>query len=139
MSRLIKKNLERGYGPHLMLDLNACDPRMLDDLDLCFKFLDSVPKKLKMTKITSPYVFRYPGLVPDEQGITGVVVIAESHVSLHTYPIKHYAFIDIFSCKPFDIEMAQNFCVEYFSSQSVKQHLVVRGESFPKGIAKKNI
>lgn len=126
-----KNKSERGYGPHLMLDLNDCDPRILDDLDLCFKFLDAVPEKLSMTKITSPYVFRYAGLVPEEQGITGVVVIAESHVSLHTYPIKHYAFVDIFSCKPFEVEMAKQFCAEYFSSKTNTDHLVVRGKDFP--------
>lgn len=119
-----------GYGPHLMLDLNECDPRILDDLDLCFKFLDALPEKLAMNKITSPYVFRYKGRVPEEQGITGVVVIAESHISIHTYPMKHFVFIDMFSCKPFDVEMARQYCIDYFNSKSVKHHLVTRGAEF---------
>jgi S-adenosylmethionine decarboxylase len=115
-----------------MLDLAECDSRMLDDLDLCFSLLDGLPEKLAMTKNTAPHVFRYKGLVPEEQGITGVVVIAESHISVHTYPIKKYAFIDIFSCKPFDFEMATAHCVDFFKSERPKSHLVARGELFSK-------
>ena len=95
-------SLQKGFGPHVMLDLNQCNQDHLSSVDRCFKLLDDLPNKIGMTKITMPHVFPYEGLVPEDKGITGVVIIAESHLSIHTFPLKSYAFIDIFSCKPFN-------------------------------------
>jgi len=120
-----------GYGPHLMLDLNDCNPEILNDLETCFKLLSELPLQIKMTKITQPYVFRYNADDPEESGITGVVIIAESHISLHTYPKKKFVFVDLFSCKPFDTEMAKNYVVNFFQSKSVKSFIRERGEDFP--------
>ena len=120
-----------GYGPHLMLDLNDCDSAILDDLEACFRLLNELPEKIGMTKITQPYVFRYIGPVPEDEGITGVTIIAESHISLHTYPKKNFVFVDIFSCKPFDVERARDHVVQFFHSKSPAIHIQERGAAFP--------
>lgn len=119
-----------GFGPHLMLDLNGCDVARLDDLDLCFKVLNELPDRIGMTKITQPHVFRYSGLVPEDEGITGVVIIAESHISLHTFPRKNYAFLDVFSCKPFDIDLGRDYLIEAFASRDPEVFVVERGAKF---------
>jgi len=124
----------KGYGPHLMLDLNNCDPEILNDLDACYQILNDIPEKIGMTKITRPYVFRYEGSYENDDGITGVVIIAESHISLHTYPKKNFVFVDLFSCKPFDVEGAKNYIIDYFKSKSPKVYLQIRGEEFPDAV-----
>lgn len=121
-----------GYGPHLMLDLGECSPAVLDDLDACFNLLNELPEKIGMTKITQPYVFRYKGQVPENDGITGVTIIAESHISLHTYPKKNFVFVDLFSCKPFDVEGARDYIVQFFQSKSPSVYTYERGVHFPK-------
>jgi len=123
-----------GYGPHLMLDLNECNASILDDLDACFRLLSELPEKIGMTKITQPYVFRYSGLIPEDGGITGVTIIAESHISLHTYPRKNFVFVDLFSCKPFDVERAKDYIVQFFESKSPVIHIQERGVAFPAAI-----
>jgi len=123
-----------GYGPHLMLDLGNCDLRVLDDLDACFTLLNELPEQIGMTKITLPYVFRYKGMIPEDEGITGVTVIAESHISLHTYPQKGFAFADLFSCKPFDVERAKDYIIQFFRSKSPAVHVQHRGAAFPQAI-----
>jgi S-adenosylmethionine decarboxylase len=123
-----------GYGPHLMLDLNDCDSAILDDLEACFRLLNELPEKIGMTKITQPYVFRYSGLVSEDEGITGVTIIAESHISLHTYPQKNFVFVDIFSCKPFDVEGARDYVVQFFQSKSPSVHVQERGAAFPSAV-----
>jgi S-adenosylmethionine decarboxylase len=120
-----------GYGPHLMLDLNGCNQKTLDDLEACFKLLSELPGMVGMTAITQPYVFRYDSVVPDDAGITGVVIIAESHISLHTYPKKHFAFVDLFSCKPFDVEKAKSHIIRFFESTSPMTYVQERGRDFP--------
>jgi S-adenosylmethionine decarboxylase len=123
-----------GYGPHLMLDLDDCNTTILDDLDACFKLLNELPEKIGMTKITQPYVFRYSGMVPEDEGITGVTIIAESHISLHTYPRKSFVFVDLFSCKPFDVEKAMDYIVQFFQSKSPSVHVQNRGTAFPRAV-----
>jgi len=123
------------FGPHLILDLNDCNPDRLDDLDLCFKVLDELPDEIGMTKITQPHVFRYRGLVPEDEGITGVVIIAESHISLHTFPRKNYAFVDVFSCKSFDVERAKRYIIAAFESEDPETFVTERGAKFPRYIS----
>jgi S-adenosylmethionine decarboxylase len=123
-----------GYGPHLMLDLNDCNVATLDDLDSCYALLKDLPAMVGMTAITQPYVFRYEGPIPEDEGITGVVIIAESHISLHTYPKKQFAFVDVFSCKPFDVQTATDHIVRFFESKSPVVLIQERGIQFPSSI-----
>ncbi len=120
------------FGPHLTLDLNECSPEKLSNFDLVFDVLNTLPEKIGMTKITQPYVFKYAGLVPEDKGVTGFVVIAESHISIHTFQEKNYAFIDLFSCKPFDTERAQDYLIEAFESKQPTVNVLMRGADFPR-------
>lgn len=124
-----------GFGPHIVLDLNECDPDRLGDLNLIFDLLNSIPDKIGMHKITQPYVFPYAGLVPEDRGITGMVIIAESHLAIHTFQDKAYCFCDIFSCKPFDYEEAKNLLIEAFGSKKPSVQVMFRGEDFPRSPA----
>ncbi len=124
--------MNNAFGPHLTLDLSDCNQRKLSDLEFIFKLLNELPDKIGMTKITQPYVFQYSGLVPEDKGITGFVIIAESHISIHTFQEKDYVFIDIFSCKHFDYEYAKHYLIKAFESKNPKCQVVMRGEDFPR-------
>ena len=123
-----------GFGPHMMLDCYGCPQEKLSDLDLIYATLDSLPAKIGMTKIMQPHVFRYSGKVPEDWGVSGVVLIAESHISIHTFPEKEHAFIDIFSCKDFDTDFARRLLLETFGATSHEVVLVNRGLEFPKSV-----
>ena len=89
---------------HLVIDAFVEDASKIGQVGPIFDLLDSLPEQIEMTKITQPYVFRYSGVVPEDWGVTGMVIIAESHISIHTFP-EHLRFhMDVFSCKPFDYE-----------------------------------
>jgi len=120
------------FGPHLTFDLEDCPHDRLSNLDIHFKFLNELPELLGMTKITQPYVFPYLGLVPEDKGITGVVIIAESHCSIHSFEMKGHSFIDIFSCKPFDLDIVEPFIQELFQPAKLTKNLVQRGINFPR-------
>lgn len=124
-----------GFGPHLTLDLNNANYDKLIGLDYIREYLNILPDKINMTKIMEPYVMVYDSPnKPEDFGISGFVIIAESHISIHTFPAKHYAFIDIFSCKDFDINEAINFTKKYFDTENIEIQYFSRGTEFPRDL-----
>jgi S-adenosylmethionine decarboxylase len=120
------------FGPHLIVEAYGCPKDSISDLTKVSDFLDALPTQLDMTKIMPPYVFKYSGAVPDDWGVSGVVLIAESHISVHTFPDKGFVTLDIFSCREFDVESAiENFC-GYFKPERIEQQLIMRGREFPR-------
>ena len=122
------------YGPHLMVDILAADPGALGDLTRVSAFLGSLPDSIGMHRLTPPIAFPYhPGGDPldPEAGITGIVVIAESHLSLHTYPHQGKAYFDAFSCRPFDPRRVLDLLIREFLVTDHRHYLVRRGSLAP--------
>ena len=124
--------MEDAFGPHITLDLKGCPKDILSNYQLHFEYLKNIPELIQMTPITQPYVFPYEGLVPEDKGITGIVIIAESHISVHSFEDKGYCFIDIFSCKPLDYERAIRLTKEIFQPKDCDVKVVERGKDFPR-------
>ena len=79
-------------GKHLLLELKDCNQEVLDDLTLLRDSLLSAAEKAGATMVGESFHHFTP------QGVSGVVVIAESHLFLHTWPEYGYAAVDIFTC-----------------------------------------
>lgn len=79
-------------GTHLLVELKDCNSKLLNDLKKIEEILVSAAKEAKATIIES----RFHKFSPF--GISGVVVIAESHLTIHTWPEYGYAAVDIFTC-----------------------------------------
>ncbi|OIO21673.1 adenosylmethionine decarboxylase [Candidatus Micrarchaeota archaeon CG11_big_fil_rev_8_21_14_0_20_47_5] len=120
------------FGPHLTLDLYGCNKRKLKDVNFVYSFLDELPEIIGMTKIMPPYTFAYNGVKPEDWGVSGIVLIAESHISAHTFPEKNYVSIDIFSCKEFDVENATEIIISKFEAKTYEKNFFMRGRHFPK-------
>ena len=112
---------------HLIVDGVGGDPEKLKDVDRIYRFLDDYPSALQMTKITAPHVYTYRGAKADDWGVSGFVLIAESHISIHTFPERRYVNIDIFSCKEFDAEASLEDVKATFSLPNVKVWILERG------------
>jgi len=112
---------------HLVIDGFGGDVQKMWDLELVRHFLNNCPAKLGMNRITEPKVLEYNGPVEDDAGISGFVIIAESHISIHTFPYRKYVNIDIFSCKSFDNVRALADAKALFDLQEVKTWLLDRG------------
>lgn len=124
--------MKTSFGPHLTIDLKGCSKEVLSNYEKHFNYLKTLPEIIEMTPITQPYVFPYSGLVPSDKGITGVVIIAESHLSIHSFEEKGHSFIDIFSCKEFDTDKAIEITLETFKPKSYEVNIVERGKDFPR-------
>ncbi len=112
---------------HLIIDGFGANPIILESEELIYQFLDDYPSQIEMTKVAPPYVFRYVGSKPQDWGVSGFVVIAESHISIHTFPERGLINIDVFSCKEFDPERVIKDIQAKFKLTEVETRLLNRG------------
>jgi len=79
-------------GRHVLLDLYGCDAKLLNDFEFLQKLFHDTAERLDCTIVQEVFHRFSP------QGVSGVVVIAESHLSVHTWPEKGYAAVDLYTC-----------------------------------------
>lgn len=79
-------------GRHLLLELKDCNREVLNDLDFIQDVLPAAAREAGAEVLGKSFHQFSP------QGVSGVVVIAESHLSIHTWPEFGYAAVDIFTC-----------------------------------------
>ncbi len=120
------------FGLHLTLDIYNCPEKELSDMELCFKALDNLPEILGMHKLTVPYVVAAPpNDKKDPGGFSGFVIIAESHISLHTFTKRGFVSLDCYSCKEFDTDKVVDYFKNVFKSDDVEVNIVKRGTRYP--------
>ena len=120
------------FGPHLTVDLEMVPFEIQSDMLLHYNFLYRLPELIGMTRIELPRVFPYSGMVPEDRGITGICVIAESHLSAHSFECKGWTFVDVFSCKFFKTDICLEFILDTFKPGKYAHRVVQRGIGFPR-------
>src|SRR5216117_1276083 len=99
-------------GRHLLLEMFDCDPDAINNLECVKHTLVEAARSAQATIVDVVFHEFNPF------GISGVVVIAESHLSIHTWPEYRYAAVDIFSCGDvLQPEVAASYLVEQFASE----------------------
>lgn len=123
-------------GQHLTLDFYDCDKELLKDSDFIYNVLDELPYLIGMKKLTKPSLIVYEGdsTTFDKGGISGFVIIAESHISIHTFVEQSFASVDIFSCKEFDIGKVESYLIYKLKAGKLERNLINRGTEFPKDV-----
>ncbi len=122
--RLIgKKSLS---GTHLTLDLLDCKRSRLSDASFVKRFLRETPARVGMTRVSEPVVYKAPSRESDPGGVSGFVLIAESHVSVHTFPSLREAYVDVFSCKEFDAARVEREVAKAFGAKQVRTRVFSR-------------
>jgi len=111
---------------HLIIDGYSSDSGILQSEEFIYQLLDQYPAEIGMTKIAPPYVLRYVGAKPEEWGVSGFVLIAESHISIHTFVEQRYVHIDVFSCKDFDAGQAIKDLSDRLQLTEMKTYLLDR-------------
>lgn len=115
VSRRAEKEANRlhALGTHLLLELRDCNPKTLSDLQFVTDAMKNAALEAKATIVEVAFHEFSPF------GISGMVVIAESHLAIHTWPEYGYAAVDVFTCgdliKP---QVAAKFLIEQFQSKN---------------------
>ncbi|RLA83366.1 MAG: S-adenosylmethionine decarboxylase proenzyme [Deltaproteobacteria bacterium] len=82
----------RALGRHLVVELYDCDPQILNDKERIEEIMT------KAAEVSGATIVQKVFHVFNPHGVSGVVVIAESHLAIHTWPEYGYAAVDVFTC-----------------------------------------
>ena len=115
------------FGTELILDLHGCNPETIRSRRKLGTFTRQLCRRIKMKRYGEPMIehFGHKNLVTT--GYSLVQLIETSAISGHFSEASRSAYLNIFSCKPFDPDEATEFCKEYFEATRVKRRLIVRG------------
>lgn len=121
------------FGTHLTLDGYGGDSAKLSDMHRVFTALDEIPELLDMKKIITPYVVFYPGNgKKDMGGYSGFVMIAESHISIHTFPEQGFVSIDVYTCQgDLAVQTARSYFQKQFGITEWEENVIKRGTKYP--------
>jgi S-adenosylmethionine decarboxylase len=109
-------------GRHILAEIYGCDAEILNNRELIERIM--VESALKAGAEVREVAFHKFS----PQGVSGVVVISESHLAIHTWPEFGYAAVDVFTCgervDPWD---ACNYLTEKFNAKHMTANEVQRG------------
>jgi S-adenosylmethionine decarboxylase len=121
------------FGLHLTLDGYRGEPERLGDPEVVRAWLDELPDVLGMQKLIEPCLVEVGARnEKDPGGVTGFMLIAQSHLSIHTFPRRRFLSADIFTCQDhLDHEQVRRSLIETFALGEVETNLIPRGTRYP--------
>ncbi|MCL5988907.1 MAG: adenosylmethionine decarboxylase [Candidatus Thermoplasmatota archaeon] len=109
-------------GFHILADLYGIDERLISSVDDIYPIVEKAVVDGNLTKISSDYYQFKP------VGASGIVLLAESHLSFHTWPEHGLVTMDIYTCgNPLNAERALDSAIEQLKPQFVECRRVQRG------------
>jgi len=127
------KNDTTNFGVHYMLDGYGADIELLRDKNALLNILDNIPNEMGMHKISQPQVVvAGPNNRKDPGGLSGFVMIAESHISFHTFANRGFVTIDVYTCQDrIDAEKLTKKFVQAFKISDYDEKVIQRGTKYP--------
>lgn len=114
--------MAKALGLHIIADLYGVEGALIDRVEDIRALLEGAVKHAKLTKISSHYYQFKP------HGATGVVLIAESHISIHTWPELGVATVDVYTCgDPQQCVVAMDYIIEKLKPKRVDKKVFERG------------
>ena len=112
----------KSLGKHLIIELFQCDSTLLNDVKTLERHLLAAVQ-LSGATVIQPFFHQF-----SPHGITGVVVVAESHFALHTWPEYGYCAVDIFTCgDTVDGHVALDYLKEHLGAATASVMEIKRG------------
>lgn len=108
-------------GKHILLEFMGCSNQLLNSKKDLEPILNQAAKAMGATVVES----RFHNFSPI--GVSGVVIIMESHLTIHTWPEYNYAAIDIFTCGDIDLNAGIQYLKSQLSPKSITEKLIERG------------
>jgi S-adenosylmethionine decarboxylase len=118
-------NSSKYWGYHLMLDCSSCNFNKITDPTHIKNFLAKLIPSIGMTAFGEPMIEML--LAGDEnEGYSVLQLITTSNITAHFVNRNCSAYIDVFSCKKFEIDLVLEITKEFFEYQSIKHQFIIR-------------
>lgn len=114
------------FGMELILDLGGCAPEAISDAETIRGYARELVRLIEMNPYGEPIVEHFGHNDPATSGYTLVQLIETSSVVGHFSEQLGRAYLNIFSCRRFDAELALRFSADWFGSDEIRQTLIVR-------------
>ena len=114
------------WGYHLLLDISACDKASIVDEENLRNFLLALVQRIDMVAYGDPVIKHFATHDPEKAGYSIVQLIETSNITGHFVDKNGDAYIDVFSCKPFDTRKVVAVVQEFFKPQNVVHNLQYR-------------
>jgi len=108
-------------GRHLIAEFYGCEAAVLDQVDELRRVMIRAAELVGATVLGETFHSFSP------QGASGTVVIAESHLSVHTWPEKGYVAVDVYTCGGLDPRAAFDHLARAFQARSFRVQEILRG------------
>ena len=117
----------RPWGYHLVLDLKGCDILAVRDGESIIRMLADLTDKIGMVPYGKPWMSHFAEHTPEAAGWTAVQLIETSSITAHFSDELLEAYIDIFSCKEFDQEIAMDTVAKHMLPEDIGWTFIKRG------------
>ncbi len=109
-------------GKHIIAELYGVPKELISNEKAVREIVEDVVKRAGLTKVGSVYKQFNP------HGVTGIVLIAESHVSIHTWPEYELVNLDVFTCGDTGkVDEAFELFLKRFKPKSYRHYILDRG------------
>ncbi|MBU2994883.1 adenosylmethionine decarboxylase [Cellulophaga baltica] len=108
-------------GIHATWDVYNCNKEKLSFVPYVEETLHTITATLDLEELNEAFKQFEP------IGVTGFILLAESHISIHTWPEHNYAAVDVFSCKNFDTSLVTKLLEKLFESDKIELNKLKRG------------
>ena len=121
------------FGEHMTLDGYGGDRSLLDKREIVEKIFIDLPNLLGMKVLSKPVVVSAPDNgIKDPGGWSGFVVIAESHISIHTFPLRGFVSADVYTCRNgLDTKIIGEYFTKIFALKEIETNFIKRGTKYP--------
>ncbi len=114
------------FGFELVMDLHGCDIRVMSSRKKLKEYIDKLCKLIDMKKFGKPFIPYFGVNSPHTKGYSLVQLIETSSITGHFSEYLRRSYINVFSCKTFDKELAKKFTQEFFKAEKIKVRYLVR-------------
>lgn len=119
------------WGYHMSFDMAGCDKRKITDKEHIIKFTKELVTAIDMKAYGEPEVVHFAEHDPSKGGFTMTQLIETSNICAHFVDATGEVYLDIFSCKEFDPDIACQVAADYFSPQAGEVFYRERGVTAP--------
>lgn len=114
------------WGYHTMMDCSSCSKEKITSKENVRNFLKELVPAIDMVAFGEPMIEHFATHDIDKAGISFCQMIETSNISGHLVDLNGDAYIDIFSCKDYDMHTAKSIVEKYFSPKSIRINFVTR-------------